>query len=205
MLFNHRPEIDTHIDAREIAMSRPFSLGLVLLLPLALGACGSFPTDGEGNPESVELGTKEPGSGFERLQRLTGYADGDCEGPQADDRLASARDDLRRRAAGSGADYVRVVGTGPLSERGRCSDEMYRISGVGYARASGNEASARSGDDSDTDKATQRTTTESSTPAPDQERSTADKLAELDELRERGLISESEYQRLRRKVLDEAF
>ncbi len=186
-------------------MRRLFSLGLVTALPLAIGACGSLPAEGGGNVDAVELGRKEPGSGFERLQRLTGYADGDCEGPRADDRLAAARDDLRRRAAGSGADYVRVVGTGALSERGRCSDEVYRITGIGYTRASGDKAPARSDGDSDAEATSKQATTDESMPAQSKERSTADELAELEELRQRGLISESEYERLRSNVLDEAF
>lgn len=144
---------------------------------------------------------------------MTGYAEGECDGPRAERSLVQARADLRQRAAARGAEHVRVLGVGPLANRGHCQDDAFRVTGVPYVQATDSEASERQTAD-DQAAETETTTQDAGTlPKPDRrptssaERSagTADKLAELEELREKDLISEQEYQRLRERVLDDAF
>jgi len=182
----------------------------VIPLSLLVAACGILPgagaadTQAQGpDPESVEMATDEPGSGYQRLQKFNGYVKGECRSPRAGKLRAEALDSLRLQAAKGGADYVHVIGTCPLEERPSCGNEVYRISGVGYRLAGAGDDAAdtgsRAGGQGQSGKASQGTN------APERGKSTAAKLRELEALREQDLISEAEYERLRERILDEAF
>ena len=188
-------------------MNPRFLVSTALPLTLLVTACstGSVLESGDGEvtdtaQDAPELAREDPGPGFERMGTKTGFADGNCQGPRADTTRSSALDSLRERATASGADYVKVVGSGPMDERGMCANDVFRVSGVTYGRAASSEEGAPEAEP-DTGGASAGGTT---TPEGASE-STADKLEELENLREEGLISDDEYERLREQVLDEAF
>ncbi|MFO8008487.1 MAG: SHOCT domain-containing protein [Candidatus Brocadiia bacterium] len=180
----------------------------ITAFPLALlvTACSTGPvldgSDGESRgstEDTVELASEGPGSGFERTGTKTGFADGNCQGPRADAAREAALTSLRERASASGADYVKVVGSGPMEERGMCANDVFRVSGVTYKRAESGEEASEAEADAGAASADEPTAPEGTS------ESTADKLEELENLREEGLITDDEYERLREQVLDEAF
>jgi hypothetical protein len=186
----------------------------VIPVSFLAAACGTIPGMSSSqaertavDPDTVQLTTEHPGTGYRRMSQMTGYAEGECQGPRAERSLSQARSDLRERAAASGADYVRVLGVGPLANRGGCQDDTYRVSGVPYVKT--DDTPSSDGGPSDDADTSSEAASSSSTPEkrsePAADSSTADKLAEIEALREKGLISEQEYQRLRERVLDEAF
>jgi hypothetical protein len=175
---------------------------------LALGACAVAPR-GELLPEaeSIRLVAEKPAGRFEELDRITGYGGPGC-GTQSgfDGSRERAFISLRNKAAVRGATHVRVLGTGDLESRGGCIQDQYQVTGIALraiAAAPENLSPTApqppSGESPADADQTQPGTVEQ------QPRSTADKLTELIELRERGLISEQEYQQLRDQVLESRF
>lgn len=188
-------------------MNARFLLITALPLTLLVTACSTGPVLDSGDGEvtdtardAPELATEDPGTGFERMGTKTGFADGNCQGPRADATRSSALDSLRERASASGADYVKVVGSGPMDERGMCANDVFRVSGVTYGRAASSEEGAPEAEPDTGGASAARTATPEGA-----SESTADKLEELENLREEDLISDDEYERLREQVLDEAF
>lgn len=192
----------------------------VIPMTLLVSACGSardLVSNGDSNEtadaSSVELATQAPGPDYEELQKVRGYSESECSGVRLEEVRAAARSDLQRRAAGEGADYVRVIGNGPLAERGQCTNDFYRVSGMAYARQdAGGQAETEASRDDGSDTASERGDADDGSSQADRrvsdassDKSAADKLAELEEMRERGLISEAEYERLRQRILDDAF
>lgn len=168
---------------------------------------GADPT----NPDSVTIADRPPGSDYRSLGKVSGYARGNCKGPQATQQRSEAVDNLRKRAAADGADYVRVNGSGTIADRGVCTtDDVYRITGTAYTKANKTETTnpdtaAQSADDSPASKTDNATRSAPDNNGDNLEGNTADKLKKLESLRRQGLITEAEYERLRERVLDEAF
>jgi len=177
----------------------------VIFLSLLAGGCSTLPgterEDTQARAGSVRLATEAPGEGYTEMRSITGYAEGECQSPLADEHRAEALADLRQRAAATGADHVKVIGSGALAERGFCATDIYRVSGIGYRlEATADEAHAgesEAGDGAEVEAP--------ETPSPETAGDTAEKLRELEALREQDLVSESEYERLRERILDEAF
>ena len=177
---------------------------------LALSACGMIP----GNPvtaveESAEaaadegtavteslstpsliVSTESPGNDYLSLGQFTRYSRADCDIPSG--RHGAVEETVRKlrdEAVARDADYLYILGTGDLFERGMCSERMFQLTGKAFVErmpaSSGNGAGGGSAGAS-TDSLTAR-------------------LEELDALLERGLINQSEYDQLRQQVLDEAY
>ena len=192
-------------------LTRP-AVPLLAAASLLLAACGSVPplvssdTDARSpDAEGVEVGKSEPRGDYRRVGRFYGFVSGECESPRAAELRAATLESLRGHAGRHGADFVHVIGTGPVNDRPKCGNDEYRVSGVGYRL----DANAIAEDEADADTAgTERRRSEpraGETVSTDQRGRTAEKLRELDTLREQDLVSESEYQRLRERILDEAF
>lgn len=138
--------------------------------------------------ENMALSTEVPEAGALETGRHRGIARTNCN---SDDGLEAgyenALEDLRIKAANDGADYLRVRGSGPIESRGFCDEDYYRVDGVGYRTdvADGSDGNGgRQGSNAD---------------------SLTSRLEELEALRERDLISEDEYERLRERVMDEPY
>lgn len=166
---------------------------------LLVAGCAVAPR-GELTPaaESVRVVAEKPQGNFEDLGRVTGYGGPGCDNPSTfEDSRRRAWISLRNKAAAEGATVVRVVGAGELESRGGCMRDQYQVTGI--ALRPGTETSAPEPASTAGDPAPAAPT------AAPESRSTADQLSELIELRERGLISEQEYQNLRDQVLENAF
>lgn len=178
---------------------RPF---LALLVTAALaGGCGVLPGGGASQQTAageVRIGTAPAPRGSEQVGRYTENVRSTCASALAEraafDRALAG---LRERAAADGVSYLRVLGTGELEERGRCDEDFFRLSGIGYRDAP--EAAgppARDGGSGGTGAVTA---------PPDRAGALTERLQELETLRERGLISAEEYRELRERVLDQAY
>lgn len=170
---------------------------------LTLTACGMMPGN-SGNaatepPEEVvqpaaetintaglTVSVDDPETFSRQVGRYTTYARTDCN---SDRERRAAFDEtlekLRTNAVEDGADYLRVLGTGALETRGLCHNDMFQLTGVAFREENIPQGMAGGGQGS-TDSLTAR-------------------LEELDALLERGLISDSEHQQLRERVLNEAY
>ena len=201
----------------------------ITLLAGLLAGCSSLSPESfgfggnreEGDPESVEVGTEDPPSELERIGRYQGNVPSQCATRAERGRvLESALNKMRTRAARAGATYMRVLGTGPLEERGECFDGFFRITGVAYGPEDAAEETARdesrdrSADEgSDRDEARDsggeqdtRRDADAIRSAPDASRdSLTSRLEEIETLRERRLLSQEEYEQLRDRVLDAAY
>lgn len=191
-------------------LTRP-AIPLLAAASLLLAACGSMPplvpsaTDTRSpDAEGVEMGKSEPAGEYQRIGRFYGFVSGECESPRAAELRAATLASLRGHAGRQGADFVHVIGTGPIKNRPQCGNDEYRVSGVGYRL----DVSAMEEGEADVDTpGRQRGRSEPRTGETvfTDQRGTAEKLRELGTLREQDLVSESEYQRLRERILDEAF
>ncbi len=136
--------------------------------------------------ETMTLSTEVPDVGARNTGQRRGIARADC---RSDDGLragyAGALEDLRIKAANDGADYLQVLGSGPLESRGFCDEDYYRIDGRGY-RTDNIASGGSSGGGNNADSLTGR-------------------LEELQALRDRDLITEQEYQELRERVLTDPY
>ncbi len=172
---------------------------LILASSLALSACSSLPDIIPGSSESaaesaapqsfegLEVGI-DPASSYSRqVGRYTAYARTNCA-LERDRREAFTLtlNKLKADAVSDGADYLRVLGTGPLNNRGLCSNDNFQLTGIAMKREAIPQSNGASNGGSVTDSLTAR-------------------LQELDALRERGLISDNEYQQLRERVLNDAY
>lgn len=189
---------------------------LLAMIPVLLQGCGgldAWTTESQKSSSaetSVELGATEPGRGYRRLDEVSVAVEANCKGLRATNNRSEAQKGLRQNAAAEGADYVWVTGDGPIEGRGKCSDDVFRLDGIAYSREAGASSPgtqpASEEDASERQEQTRkRDRTKSSGAESSQTTGTAEKLSKLERLREQDLISESEYERLRQKVLDEAF
>ena len=186
---------------------RLLALTLTLAL-LGLGGCASTsPNRLTAAGEAVEIGTETPDSGSEQLARIAGHGFGQCKRTKSNRAWRSARAALRNSAAEHGADYVRLLGVGPLEDRGICTDDVARFSGIAYGKnaADGLQDTASEGGPEKADTDSPKATDEGTSAAAAGQRDTASKLRELERLHGEGLISDSEYQRRREQILDAAF
>jgi len=178
----------------------------MLVLGPFVTACSTVPDAGSSDTQAhdpaaqaVRLTTEKPGNGYQRVARINAYYEAGCQDPRADEHKTEAFANLRQQAASNGADYVEVVGSGPLEERGVCADDLFRVTGVAYRSPHATEAAAASQSQMPADSST-------ASPSPiDDAASTEAKLHELERLHEEALISDAEYGRLRQRVLEEAF
>ena len=139
---------------------------------------------------SLIVSTEAPGNDYRTLGQFTRYSEVDCNirSARAGAVEETARK-LRDEAVARDADYLYILGTGDLYQRGMCDERMYQLTGKAFVeRAPANTAAGGSaaGAGSSADSLTAR-------------------LEELDALLERGLINQSEYDQLREQVLDEAY
>lgn len=178
---------------------------ILLVCASTLTACGMMP-GGDSDPEAagstapaepaepvssnrfpeLTVGTSTPDTFSRQLGRYTTYARTDCNNDR-DQRAAFVEtlDKLKGNAVEDGADYLRVLGTGELESRGLCHNDMFQLTGVAFREETLPQGGSAGGG-SNTDSLTSR-------------------LEELDTLRDRGLISDNEYQQLRERVLNEAY
>jgi len=190
----------------------PKSLPLIVAC-LGLSACSMLPGPGNGEPaetaeteapsqgdgfiESVStpeltISTRAPGNEFRRVDQFTRYARVNCNiASQRDAGLEIIVRKLRDEAAAGNADYLRIVGAGPLYNRGICDEHQLQLSGSAYQRDMGGQTGTATGKAGGT-----------AAPATD---SLSGRLEELEALRDRGLINQNEYEQLRERVLDEAY
>lgn len=137
--------------------------------------------------ENMEISTEVPEVGARETGQRRGIARANCA---SDDGLETgyenALEDLRIKVANDGADYLRVRGSGDIESRGFCDENYYRIDGVGFRTDVANARSTDGNTASGADSLTAR-------------------LEELEALRERDLITEEEYDRLRERVMNEPY
>lgn len=171
---------------------------------LTLTACGMMPGNNAANAEAeppeeitapaaetlstpgLTVSTDDPETFSRQVGRYTTYARTDCNSDR--ERRAAFNETLeklRANAVEDGADYLRVLGTGSLESRGLCHNDMFQLTGVAF-REENIPQGGMTGGQSSTDSLTAR-------------------LEELDALLERGLLSDSEYEQLRERVLNEAY
>mgnify|MGYP000686228425 CR=1 FL=1 len=179
---------------------------------LALTACGMMPgntdTSAEAPAESpaqagsvftetlstpaLTVSTEPPGNDYYTLGQFTRYSRADCGiGMGRDAAVQEATRKLRDEAVSRDADYLYILGTGDLYERGMCDERMFQLTGKAFVKrapapAAGDNGGMGASAGGATDSLTAR-------------------LEELDALLERGLINQSEYDQLREQVLDEAY
>ncbi len=173
---------------------------------LTLTACGMMPgsndaasTEPPAEPAEISaeavstagltVGTDDPESLSRQIGRYTTYARTDCNSDRA--RRAAFMETLEKLKANAlddGADYLRVLGTGGLETRGLCHNDMFQLTGVAFREEVFPQGMmmGNGGAQMTTDSLTSR-------------------LEELDALRERGLLTDGEYQQLRDRVLNEAY
>ncbi|QGM21208.1 hypothetical protein GJ672_02245 [Spiribacter sp. 2438] len=139
--------------------------------------------------EQMEIGVELPAGDAIDTGRRRGIASADCrrdEGRQAG--YEEALQELTIKVANDGADYLQVLGNGPLESRGSCRDGYYRLNGRGFRTAdAGPATSADTGEPADA-------------AAPEPGSLTA-RLEEIEALRDRGLINRDEYEQLRQHIL----
>ncbi len=185
-------------------MSTP-KLLLVAIAGLFLTACGLMPNSGStaaDNTESaatsqaepvgnrfpgVEVITSSPEQFSRQLGRYTVYERTSCNREsERREAFAATLEKLQAKAADDGADAVRVLGTGALESRGLCNNDMFQLTGVAFREENIQPNTATNSGANSADSLTTR-------------------LEELDSLRTRGLITDSEYQQLREQVLNDAY
>ncbi len=182
----------------------------ILAASLALSACGMMPgntgneveaaaeataeagtafTESLSSP-SLIVSTEAPGNDYVSLGQFTRYSRADCDIPSG--RHSAVEETVRKlrdEAVKRDADYLYILGTGDVFDRGMCDERMFQLTGKAFAErtpTSGGNAATDGGMGGTTDSLTSR-------------------LEELDALLERGLINQSEYDQLREQVLDEAY
>ncbi|GEM_PF-1095716 len=189
----------------------------ILAACLSLGACSMLPGIGDGESASpaeaeaeasapsagdefvssvstpeLTVSTQAPGNEFRQVDQFTRYARVNCNiSSQRAAGLETIVRKLRDEAAAGNADYLRIVGAGPLYNRGICDEYQLQLSGTAYQRGAGGQTGSGQVDSS-----------AGTAPATD---SLAGRLEELEALRDRGLINQNEYEQLRERVLDEAY
>ena len=179
-----------------------------IVLPLFLASCSVLESNMDGqastsnrgpfdaSPNSpdaaervrtMEVSTEVPQVGARQTGRHRGMARTDCnDDNDVQAAYSRALEDLRIKAANDGADCLRVLGSGPLDERGFCTDDYYRLNGVGFLVLNQNAGMTEGSNGNSVDSLTGR-------------------LEELDSLRSRGLITDGEYEQLREQVLNDAY
>ena len=183
----------------------------VLAACLGLGACSMLPgnTDGdaaaptdrgESTPAFIEtlgtpaltVGLDAPGGEFRKVDQFTRYARVNCNiSSKREAGVETIVERLRDQAAAADADYLRVLGTGPLYNRGICNERQLQLSGAIYRRDQMPAGTAATGS--------------GGSAAPAATDSLSSRLEELEGLRDRGLLNQNEYEQLRERVLDEAY
>ena len=141
--------------------------------------------------ENMTIGTELPEGNAIDTGRARGVGRGDCRTPSGlEEGYDNALRDLRIKVANDGADYLQILGRGPIGERGMCDEGYYRIDGRGFRTqgfadsTTAGSASGNAGRSAD---------------------SLTSRLEELEALRERGLITEQEYEQLRERVLSDPY
>lgn len=146
----------------------------------------------------VRIGTEPAARGSEQVGRYTENVRTTCASALAErEAFDKALARLRERAGADGVSYLRVLGTGELEERGRCDEDFFRLSGIGYRDAP--EAAGTPARDGD------RGGAEAVSAPQDRAGALTERLQELETLHERGLITAEEYRELRKRVLDQAY
>lgn len=142
--------------------------------------------------EQMEIGVELPAGDAIDTGRRRGIASADCrrdEGRQAG--YDEALQELTIKVANDGADYLQVLGNGPLESRGSCRDGYYRLSGRGF----------RTGDGESDPRPTMAETDKPAETTPAEPGSLTARLEEIETLRDRGLINRDEYEQLRQHIL----
>lgn len=175
-------------------MQRWLSVG-VLVGGAALSACGTELTNGGAN---VRMGTATPaGAVCDDLGVVYGSA-GEADAT-AQDKLESSQNDLRNKTAALGGNFV-------LMDIATADDETVAISGHALSCSSGAPAGAVAvapaatefSADAPAPVAPSPAGSSAAPPAPTPEQ----RLRALEDLRQKGLITDAEYQDRRKQVLD---
>jgi Short C-terminal domain len=151
------------------------SLAYVVLVVILTGCAAKKPEPPAPGAETVRVSTGHPGSSFLELGPVTGVDGRGC----GDDGKRGSRDgavaSLMKNAFAMGGTHVQVLTLYEPRQMGDCFVNTYRINGTAYREAKATSASSRS--------------------------DVVQSLRELQKLREDGVITPQEFDRLKTKII----
>ena len=153
---------------------------------LGLSSCASPPIVLDAGAGAVKVAKSDPADNFEEVGPVSGFHGNGCGGFGYLGTYEGAVTDIKNNAHRLQANYVQIFTITEPHFRPGCFDNLYKLSGTAY-----------------------RQVRDMPSPTPTIElkkkQSTAEKLAELQNLRSQNLISAEEYEKLRQEVLSQAY
>ena len=145
----------------------------VLILPLS--GCATSPIQLDPGAQAVKVAKSDPTDNFQEIGPVSGYNGQGCGLYGSLGTYEGAVTDLKNNAHAMGADFVQIFTINEPSSEPLCWDNQYTLSGTAYRKVR-------------------------SAPSPmpiveeRKEKSTAERLLELQDLRSRNLITQEEYE-----------
>lgn len=160
---------------------------VVLLAPVLLAACAAPPMALAPNATRVQLGKSDPGNNYELIGPVSGIDGTSCGAYGYKGSYERAVTDLRNKAAGMGGNYVQLVTISEPHRAGGCFVNEYRVSANVYRKVRDQPTIA---------------------PVPvtvTNQESMPQKLRELKKLHDDGVLSDTEYETQKARVLQQGF
>lgn len=154
------------------------------VLLLVLAGCAASPGALETGATKIRVAKADPPENYEELGPVSGSNGSGCGGYGAQGSYEGAVTDLKNQAFKIGADFVQIMTVTEPHVRPFCFDNVYRISGNAYRKVG------------DAPKSTT-----ASPPTSAATRSATQKLQELQDLRDKKLITADEYEKMRKQIL----
>jgi hypothetical protein len=152
----------------------------VLILPLS--GCATSPVQLDPGAQAVKVAKSDPTDNFQELGPVSGYNGQGCGLYGSLGTYEGAVTNLKNKAHAMGADFVQIFTINEPSSEPLCWDNQYTLSGTAYRKVRG-----------------------APSPMPiveeRKEKSTAERLLELQDLRSKNLITQEEYEQLRKEAL----
>jgi hypothetical protein len=157
-----------------------------LLVVLGLSACATPPIVLDPGASAVKIAKSDPADNFEEVGPVSGFHGNGCGGFGYLGTYEGAVTNIKNNAHRMHANYVQIFTITEPHFRPGCFDNIYKLSGTAY-----------------------RQVREMPSPTPiveqQKKKTTAEKLADLQNLRSQNLISAEEYEKLRQEVLSKAY